>query len=62
METKEAIKESRNRKLVPADKFDRHMTRARIQDIESRRTIFCQQTEVGMNRTTTRKELKTSIY
>ena len=43
----EAIKASRNRKLVPDDKFDRHMKRARVKDIDSRKAIFDLQTERG---------------
>lgn len=43
----EAIKASRNRKLVPDDKFDRHMNRARVKDIDSRKAIFDRQTERG---------------
>lgn len=42
-----AIKASRNRKLVPDDKFDRHMKRARVKDIDSRKAIFDRQTERG---------------
>lgn len=41
------IKRSRARRLVPDDKFDRHMKRARLQDINSRKSIFCQTTEQG---------------
>ena len=43
----EAIKASRTRKLVPDDKFDRHMKRARVKDIDSRKAIFDRQTERG---------------
>ena len=43
----EAIKASRNHKLVPDDKFDRHMKRARVKDIDSRKAIFDRQTERG---------------
>ena len=43
----EAIKASRNRNLVPDDKFDRHMKRARVKDIDSRKAIFDRQTERG---------------
>ena len=43
----EAIKASRNRKLVPDDKFDRHMKRARVKDIDSRKAIFDRQAERG---------------
>lgn len=47
MQHQEAIKASRNRKLVPDDKFDRHMKRARVKDIDSRKAIFDRQTERG---------------
>ena len=43
----EAIKASRNRKLVSDDKFDRHMKWARVKDIDSRKAIFDRQTERG---------------
>lgn len=51
----EAIKASRNRKLVPDDKFDRHMKRARVKDIDSRKAIFDRQTE-------RREEFKQEIH
>ena len=58
----EALKASRQQKLVPDDKFDRHMTKARVNDIESRKTIFDRQTEEHQERETKRKNLKSSIY
>ena len=58
----EALKASRQQKLVPDDKFDRHMARARVNDIESRKTIFDRQTEERQERETKRKNLKSSIY
>ena len=57
-----AIKASRNRKLVPDDKFDRHMKRARMNDIDSRKTIFDQQTADGISRLEERKNIKSSTY
>ena len=39
------INQSRRKKLVEPDKFDRHMVRARQTDISSRKHIFSQQTE-----------------
>lgn len=44
MTHKEALQASRQRKLVPDSKFDRHMKRARVKDIESRKAIFNEQT------------------
>ena len=62
MEHQEALKHSRQRKLVPNDKFDRHMKRARLQDIISRKQIFNEQTGDGIDRTEERKNIKSSIY
>ena len=53
---------SRRKKLVPRDKFDRHMKRARLQDISSRKNIFDGQTENGLKRRESRKQLTSSIY
>ncbi len=47
MTHQEAIIESRNRQLVPDDKFDNHMNRARANDLDSRKAIFDRQTERG---------------
>ena len=58
----EALKASRQQKLVPNDKFDRHMAKARVNDIESRKAIFDRQTEDRQYRETKRKNLKSSIY
>lgn len=62
MEHQKAIIASRNQKLVPEDKFDRHMKRARLQDISSRKQIFDNQTERGLDRRESRKQLTSSIY
>ena len=62
MEHQEALKHSRQRKLVPDDKFDRHMKRARLQDIISRKQIFNEQTGDGIDRTEERRNIKSSIY
>lgn len=62
MEHQKALIESRNKKLVPPDKFDRHMTRARVNDIDSRKTIFDQQTADGISRQEERKKIKSSYY
>ena len=58
----ENLKQSRNKRLVPADKFDRHMKRARRIDIESRRACFCRQNESGMERHESIANIKPSYY
>lgn len=45
MEHVEAINVSRSTVLVPDDKFDRHMARARVTDIDSRKAMFDTQTQ-----------------
>jgi hypothetical protein len=62
MEHPEALKASRLQKLVPDDKFDRHMKRARLQDINSRKQIFDDQTGNGLQRRESRKQIKSSTY
>ncbi len=62
MEHQEAIKASRQKRLVPDDKFDRHMKRARVNDMVSRKTIFDQQTADGISRLEERKNIKSSTY
>lgn len=62
MELQKAIKESRQRKLVADDKFDRHMKRARAYDINSRKAIFNIQTEEGIERRGRRVTIPSSIY
>jgi hypothetical protein len=62
MEHQKAIQVSRHQRLVPDDKFDRHMKRARLQDISSRKNIFDVQTENGLKRRENIKNLKTSVY
>jgi hypothetical protein len=57
-----AITESRHKKLVPDDKFDRHMKRARLQDISSKKLIFDNQTENGLVMEEGRKQLTSSTY
>ena len=56
------INYSRRKKLVPADKFDRHMVRARQTDISNRKHIFVQQTEREQERQKSRQIIKSSIY
>jgi hypothetical protein len=62
MEHQKAITSSRHQQLVPDDKFDRHMKRARLQDIDSRKQIFDDQTEIGLARRESRKQLTSSVY
>lgn len=62
MEHQKAITSSRQQKLVPDDKFDRHMKRARLQDIDNRKQIFDEQTEKGLSRRESRKQLTSSVY
>ena len=56
------IRKSRKKRLVPADKFDRHMKRARLTDISNRKSIFSLQTEVNDQRQEARMSLKSSTY
>ena len=62
MEHQEAIKLSRSRKLVPNNKFDRHMKRARVNDIDSRKTTFDRQTEDSIKRREMIVNIQTSCY
>ena len=62
MEHQQAEMLSRQQTLVPDDKFDRHMTRARLQDIENRKIIFCQQTERKMEQVEQRGNIAPSCY
>ena len=56
------INKSRTKKLVPPDKFDRHMARARQTDITSRKRIFSLQTEETETRQQARSSIKHSTY
>jgi hypothetical protein len=62
MTHQEAVKVSRQQKLVQPDKFDRHMARARLRDISRRKKIFDGQTEKGLSRRESRKQINTSTY
>ena len=62
MNHQNAIQASRRKQLVPDDKFDRHMTRARVNDADSRKTIFDQQTADGISRQEAIKKIKSSYY
>ena len=56
------IKKARKTKLVPADKFDKHMKRARLTDLSSRKKIFSLQSEENDRRKEARNSIKQSIY
>lgn len=56
------IKKARKTKLVPSDKFDQHMKRARLTDLSSRKKIFSLQSDENELRRDARNGLKTSIY
>jgi hypothetical protein len=58
MEHIKAIRESRQRKLVDDHKFERHFKRAIRQDISSRKNIFDCQTENGINKRESYKQIK----
>ena len=53
---------SRRKKLVPKDKFDRHMKRARVRDIECRKHSFDIQSNVAAERESARRMIIGSIY
>ena len=56
------ILKSRRKKLVPADKFDRHMKRARVRDNDCRKHIFDNQSNESAERDERRRSLIGSIY
>ena len=58
----ENIKQSRNKRLVPDDKFDRHMKRSRRTDGESRKSTFCRLNESGNERRERIANIKPSFY
>lgn len=62
MTHQEAIIESRNRQLVPDDKFDNHMSRARVNDLDSRMAIFDRQTEDNVKRRLSPVNIENSVY
>ncbi len=47
---------------VPPDKFDRHMRKARRDDISSRRRTFVRQSEADADRDNRRKDISPSVY
>ncbi len=62
MTHQEAIRASMRTRLVPDDKFDRHMKRARTKDIESRKAIFDLQTQDSVMRHVQRAIINSSTY
>ena len=62
MTHKETLEASRRKTLVPDGKFDCHMTKARLQDIISKRSIFDCQTEEGILRESKRQRIQSSTY
>lgn len=56
------ILKSRRKKLTPADKFDRHMKRARVRDIDCRRHIFDSQSNNTAEREQRRRSIVGSVY
>jgi hypothetical protein len=62
MTHKEALNISRRTKLVPDDKFDSHMSRARIRDIDNRKAIFDRQTENSIQTREKRLNIQSSVY
>ena len=62
MEHQKAVSLSRFRKLVPNDMFDKQMKRARQRDINSRKSIFDNQTEKDLARRESRKQITSSTY
>jgi hypothetical protein len=62
MTHKEALQVSRHKKLVASDKFDRHMARARVKDISSRKSMFDRQTQDEEERRTHNSTIISSVY
>ena len=62
MSLEESIKKSRDAQAIPNDKFDLHMKRARVRDIESRRKAFTRQTELDVERDERVKSIIPSVY
>lgn len=56
------ILKSRRKKLVPRDKFDRHMKRAKATDIDCRKNIFDNQSNNTAEREYARRSIIGSIY
>ena len=62
MNHSEAINVSRSTVLVPDDKFDRHMERARVTDIDSRKAMFDTQTQDTIDKRAMHSGINPSVY
>ena len=62
MKLREYIKLSKDKKLVPNDKFDRFMRKARTGDIDARKATFCQQTENRIKHNDMVANITPSVY
>lgn len=62
MNHSEAINVSRSTVLVPDDKFDRHMMRARVTDIDSRKAMFNTQTQDTIDKRVMHSGINPSVY
>lgn len=58
----EMIQQSRDKELVADDKFDKHMIKARITDLDSRRTLFMQLSSQNAQQYDKRRMLTSSMY
>ena len=58
MEHVEAINVSRSTVLVADDKFDRHMAKARVTDIDSRKAMFDTQTQDTISKRAMRSSIR----
>ena len=56
------ILKSRRKQLVSRDKFDRHMKRARVRDIDCRKHIFDIQSNTAAEREQSRRSIIGSVY
>lgn len=57
-----ALEASRLKELVPDDKFDCHIVKARLQDVDSKKTIFNTTTEKHLTDSERRKKIKTMTF
>ena len=62
MSIEKCIELAQEKTNVPADKFDKHMKRARVQDMESRQKAFVLQTELDMERDNRLSAITPSVY
>lgn len=62
MSLEKCIELAQEDKSVHADKFDKHMKRARVQDIESRQKAFVLQTELDIERCNRLSGIVPSVY